>query len=237
MSFVASTNRLDFGFGPVIFRCFSQVSPNPFLKLPTCHPFTLIYSHGKSIDYISANLESTNTIQSRQPPAKPLTPPTADCRPHSGGFVPDFSGGQFFVINQLGGFVFQKVSAFSRQSSEEVEPLEGQGRRTKEQALASGSSTFDLRPVTLRLPPKRWLRSSFRRRPVLCYQSTRWLRFSKKLSAFGHQRVEASKVQGRTVKSGRPSVPDSSTFDLRPLTLPPQRLRFITIHTEPSDTV
>ena len=39
-----------------------------------------------------------------------------------------------------------------------------------------------LLPTADPLLAQRWLRSSFRRGPALCYQSTRWLRFSESLS-------------------------------------------------------
>src|SRR5208337_1022273 len=65
--------------------------------------------------------------------------------------------------------------------------------------------------------PRRWLRSWFFHSPILCYQSTPWLRFSKKLSVFSHQPSEVVrplKVQGRRVTSS-PLGRDSWTFDIR----------------------
>jgi len=41
-------------------------------------------------------------------------PPTSNCTPApNGGFVPDFGTRRSFVINEIGGFVFEKLSGFS----------------------------------------------------------------------------------------------------------------------------
>jgi len=69
------------------------------------------------------------------------------------GFVPDSAKDQSFVINQIGGFVLQKLSAFSRQPSGEVERLMVQGRRAKNRSLGLDSSTFNIRPSTLLSSP------------------------------------------------------------------------------------
>jgi len=45
-------------------------------------------------------------------------PPTSNCTPApNGGFVPDFGNRRSFVINEIGGFVFEKLSGFSHRPS------------------------------------------------------------------------------------------------------------------------
>src|SRR5208282_3891738 len=63
----------------------------------------------------------------------------------NGGFVPDSAKRRSFLINQLGGFVFQKVSAFSRQPSDQVEPLKVEELRTGPWVWTLRHTTFDLR--------------------------------------------------------------------------------------------
>jgi len=191
----------------------------------------------------------------------------------NGGFVPVFSGERSFVINQLGGFVFQKavsyqlsavshqfapppafpstafcllpptafcpktaaktvasflffskpdpllsinsvasffkkLSAISYQPSEKVEPLKVQGRKSQK----AGSWVWTLRHSTFSpFLPKRWLRSCLFRGPILCYQSTRWLRFSKKAlnyQAASHEFAPTASCRPTTANRQPPSTPN-----------------------------
>ncbi len=95
-------SAISFRFGPSAYR-----------RLPTADcqlPFQRWLRSSKV-------LGSQFSAFSHQLPIRALyLPPTAHCPlltanwPSNGGFVPDFFKGRSFVINQIGGFVFQKFA-------------------------------------------------------------------------------------------------------------------------------
>ena len=82
------------------------------------------------------------------------------------------------------------------------------------------------RRLATAFPP--WLRSSIRRSPILCYQSNRWLRFSKKFPAMSYSTVNFPHSRPRSLpwwnEFGATAYPTATAF-CRLLTAVPPWLR------------
>jgi len=145
-------------------------------------------------------------------------------RPQNGGFVPDFVRGQSFVINRIGGFVFQKPSAFSRHRQVRARhqtfavigiPRPGQTPNRRISAPAAAAETPS--QSSAHLLPLLYLLISSRHRPVVRRRGNRhfWQEAWHSAPSWAFRQVSGFAVHGPVGVLRRLAAPTETNASVR----------------------